>query len=103
MLGLCIFFKKKMFQPEELELLICGDPELDFEELEKSAEYENGFSDTHVVVRYFWAVVHSLTLEQKKRFLFFCTGSDRAPIGGLGKLKLIIVRHGGETDRYDGV
>jgi hypothetical protein len=93
-------FANQMFRPEELELLICGDPQLDFEELEKSAEYENGFSPEHTVVKYFWQVVHSLTLEQKKRLLFFCTGSDRAPIGGLGKLKLVIVRHGGDSDRY---
>jgi len=30
---------------------------------------------------------------------FFTTGSDKAPIGGLGKLGLVIVRHGADSDR----
>ena len=29
----------------------------------------------------------------------FTTGSDRVPIGGLGKLKLVIARNGSDSDR----
>jgi len=89
-----------MFQPEELELLVCGNPVLDFHELEKSAIYENGYNENHPVIKNFWSVVHELSEEQQKRLLFFTTGSDRAPIGGLGKLRLVIVRDGGDTSRY---
>ena len=34
-------------------------------------------------------------------FLFhqFTTGSDRVPIGGLGKLKLVIARNGSDSER----
>ena len=39
-------------QPDELELLICGSPVLDFHELEKSTKYDNGFNKNHPVVRY---------------------------------------------------
>jgi len=84
---------------EELELLICGSPVLDFEELEKVTIYDNGFSKQHPVIRNFWSVVHSLTPEQQRRLLFFSTGSDRAPIGGLGKLSFVITRHGPDSDR----
>eukprot|EP00026_Physarum_polycephalum_P001014 Phypoly_transcript_01015.p1 GENE.Phypoly_transcript_01015~~Phypoly_transcript_01015.p1 ORF type:complete len:708 (+),score=135.75 Phypoly_transcript_01015:84-2207(+) len=87
-----------LFRWEELELLICGSPELDFEELEKSTQYE-GYDPDSPVIKNFWEVVHSLTLEQKKRLLFFTTGSDRSPIGGLGKLHLVISRHGPDSDR----
>ncbi len=57
----------------------------------------------------------SFTDEQKRKFLRFTTGSDRAPwvylhqtksdvcllfsIGGLARLKLIISRNGPDTDR----
>ncbi len=34
--------------------------------------------------------VAELSLEDKKRFLKFFTGSDRSPIGGLGSLRCII-------------
>lgn len=73
-----------LFSVEELELLICGDPALDFEALEAAAEYENeDFNETHEVVKWFWEVAHSLPEEQKRKLLHFATGSDRAPIGGL--------------------
>ena len=33
-----------MFVPEELELLICGSRNLDFEALEEVAHYEDGYT-----------------------------------------------------------
>jgi hypothetical protein len=33
-----------LFNPTELELLICGLPHLDFEQLEAAAQYEGGYS-----------------------------------------------------------
>jgi hypothetical protein len=89
----------QLFRAEELELLICGNPVLDFEELEKVTVYDNGFHKDHRVIRYFWEIVHSLSFEEKKKLLFFSTGSDRAPIGGLGKLTFVISRHGSDDDR----
>jgi len=50
--------------------------------------------------RYFWEIVHEFTDEQKKQLLQFATGSDRVPIGGLSKLKLIIARNGPDSDRF---
>jgi len=89
----------KLFRPEELELSVCGSPILDFEALEKATIYENGYSKDHQVIKWFWDLVHHLPLQQQKCLLFFATGSDRAPIGGLGKLGLVIVRHGADSDR----
>jgi len=89
----------KLFRAEELELLICGNPALDFEALEKHTEYDNGYTKDHPTIKNFWSVVHSLALDQKKKLLFFATGSDRAPIGGLGSMPFIITRHGTDSDR----
>lgn len=50
--------------------------------------------------RWFWDVVHSFSLEQKKQLLMFTTGSDRIPVGGFSKLKLLIARNGPDSDRY---
>ncbi len=33
-----------LFRGEELELLVCGLPHLDFEQLERGAVYEGGYS-----------------------------------------------------------
>ena len=37
--------------------------------------------------------------DQKKRLLSFITGSDRIPLGGLAKLKFVIVKNGPDSDR----
>lgn len=96
---LCDSEPLKMFRSEELELLICGSPVLDFDALEASTRYEDGFEADSPVILLFWQVVHSLSLEDKKNFLGFCTGSDRAPIKGLGSLALTISKNGPDSDR----
>ncbi len=42
----------KLFRPEELELLICGSPVLDFEALEKNTLYDNGYTKDHPVIKF---------------------------------------------------
>lgn len=44
-------------------------------------------------------MLHDFNEEQKKQFLFFTTGSDRAPIGGLKNMRFIITKHGDDNDR----
>lgn len=50
--------------------------------------------------RRFWEIVHDLSAEEKRKLLQFTTGSDRAPVGGLLKLKLIIARNGPDSNRF---
>jgi len=88
-----------MFTAQELEMLICGEKEFDFNELESSTEYDGGFSRETNCVRWFWEVVHSMDIEDKRKLLQFTTGSDRIPVGGLAKLKLIIAKNGPDSDR----
>jgi ubiquitin-protein ligase E3 A len=51
------------------------------------------------VNRNFWEVFYEFSDEEKKQLLAFVTGSDRVPVGGLSKLKLIIVKNGPDSDR----
>lgn len=67
----------RLFRYDELELLVCGLPHLDFSGLKSAAQYEGGFSASHPTIVDFWDVVMALTFEQKKSFLRFCTGCDR--------------------------
>ena len=67
----------RLFWYEELELLICGLPHLDFAGLKSAAQCEGGYSADHPTIVQFWEVVMALTFEQKKSFLRFCTGCDR--------------------------
>ncbi len=51
-------------------------------------------------MRWFWESVRGeLGLDDQKRLLEFATGSSRAPVGGLGAVRLTIQRDGGDTDR----
>lgn len=89
---------RQLFRYDELELLICGSKELDFRALETAATYQDGFTKSSAPVKWFWEVVHNLSPEEKRSLLQFCTGCDRAPVGGLGRLPFILSRAGPDSD-----
>lgn len=88
-----------LFSATELERLVCGNPHLDFAALQASAKYEGGYNAEHECVQWLWEIVHELVPEEQRRFLKFFTGSDRAPIGGLGNLRCIIQRDGPDSSK----
>ncbi|XP_026765409.2 ubiquitin-protein ligase E3A [Galleria mellonella] len=88
-----------LFRPEEVETLVCGSKNFDFKELEKSTEYDGGYTAESRIIKQFWNVVHGLAREHKRKLLEFATGSDRVPVGGLSYLKLVIARNGPDCDR----
>jgi len=88
-----------MFIPQELELLICGNPKLDFQALERVTQYMDGFTEESRAIQFFWEVIHEMAMEEQKSFLKFVSGSDRAPIDGLSSMTFIISKSGGDTDR----
>jgi len=87
------------YSAEELELLICGSKEFDFEAFEGATRYEDGLHKNSRVVRDFWSVAHDLSDENKRKLLTFCTGSDRVPISGLGGLTLTISKNGNDNSK----
>lgn len=89
----------KLFHPEELELLICGSPLIDFTCIEESSTYENGFCKTHPTILAFWDIVHDMNEKDKKCLLSFVTGSDRVPLKGLSNVAFQIIKHGEDSDK----
>ncbi|XP_067382652.1 probable E3 ubiquitin-protein ligase HERC4 [Channa argus] len=85
----------ELFQPNELQAMVIGNTNYDWNELEKSTEYKGEYWNDHPTIRLFWEVFHDLPLEKKKLFLLFLTGSDRIPILGMKSLKLVIQPTGG--------
>lgn len=81
-----------------MEQLICGSSDLDFDALETSTVYDGGWTKDSDIIkwvlleqipdakysmrscRYFWEIVHSFSYEEKKKLLFFATGSDRVSV-----------------------
>jgi ubiquitin-protein ligase E3 A len=49
--------------------------------------------------RDFWEIVRGFSEGEKRRLLEFITGSDRIPLGGMAKLKFIIVKNGPDSNR----
>lgn len=89
----------KWYSPEELEILLCGSNVMDWKSLEDSTVYDSGFEDNHLYIKKFWNVFNEFTIEEKRLFLKFTTGTDRCPHGGLSELKLTIARNGPDTDK----
>ena len=87
----------KMLSPKELELIICGSPILDFSELEKNTKYE-GYNSNSITIKFFWEILMEFSEDEKKRFLSFSTGCNKAPIGGLSSLPFTICRNGNIND-----
>lgn len=80
-----------LLRPEEVEILVCGSPELDMAALQRAAQYE-GYSRTDLTIRCFWDVVLGFSLEMQKKLLHFTTGSDRVPVGGMADLNFKIAK-----------
>jgi ubiquitin-protein ligase E3 A len=77
-------------QPAELETIVAGESDLELAELKVKAAYSN-IDPAGNVVRWFWEVLSEMQEPQDKRdFLQFVSGSDRAPVGGLKNLVLTL-------------
>lgn len=75
-----------IFNDKELELLISGLPEIDFEDLKANTEY-NGYTSASPVVQWFWEVVQSFSKEDMARLLQFITGTSKVPLEGFKALQ----------------
>jgi alpha-tubulin suppressor-like RCC1 family protein len=99
-LGICngVALQKLGFTARDLEWIICGEQDLDFTALEKSARYEGYTSDSRTV-KWFWDIINNeLTPAQQKALLIFVTGSDRSPLGGLSNLSILIQRASADSE-----
>jgi E3 ubiquitin-protein ligase HUWE1 len=74
------------FDAKELELLICGLPDIDFDDLRAHTTY-SGYTATSDVIRSFWTVLNALDLQEKALFLQFVTGTSKVPLGGFKSLQ----------------
>ncbi|KAL7572697.1 hypothetical protein ACA910_008971 [Epithemia clementina (nom. ined.)] len=85
-----------LLEPDEMELLLVGTPELDLDAWEKNTSYE-GFEPDSPVIRNFWKFIRCSDRETQLKLLKFTTGASRAPIGGLGAMPFKIQRAGGDS------
>lgn len=80
----------ELFHPQELRAMVVGNENYDFHVLENNTQYQGEYHRYHQTIKFFWDVFHDLSLEDKKKFLLFLTGSDKIPIMGMKYVKLVI-------------
>lgn len=81
-----------IFFPEDLDILISGKEEYNWDEFKQNAVY-TGYDENSETIKIFWKIFFDkFTQEQKINFLMFVTGSKRVPIQGMKEVKLRIQR-----------
>jgi len=63
---------------KELELEVCGSPEIDVALLKQNTTYQ-GCSSTDPHIKYFWTVLEKMTQAERAQFLRFAWGRSRLP------------------------
>jgi E3 ubiquitin-protein ligase NEDD4 len=80
-----------IFDFQELEILMCGLPEIDMENWKEHTEYSGEFDETgpnhHQTCQWFWGVISEFDYEMKAHLLQFVTGTSGVPSRGFGTLQ----------------
>jgi hypothetical protein len=74
-----------IFMPDELELLISGQPTIDVDDWQRHSTAV-GFAPDAVELKWFWQVVRSFSFIDQQRLLQFATGCPNVPAGGFARL-----------------
>ncbi|XP_064013633.1 E3 ubiquitin-protein ligase NEDD4 isoform X1 [Pogoniulus pusillus] len=76
----------KIFDENELELLMCGLGDVDVADWKLHTKYKNGYNINHQVIQWFWKAVIMMDSEKRIRLLQFVTGTSRVPMNGFAEL-----------------
>uniref|UniRef100_A0A8R1XKV5 E3 ubiquitin-protein ligase n=1 Tax=Onchocerca volvulus TaxID=6282 RepID=A0A8R1XKV5_ONCVO len=75
-----------IFDPNELELLVCGLQKIDVKDWKDNTLYKGGYSPSHPVIQNFWKCLLAFNNEMRARLLQFVTGTSRVPMNGFREL-----------------
>jgi len=79
-----------VFDFQELELVMCGMPEIEMDDWKRNTEYLGQYEskrEEHWVCEWFWEVVDEFSEELKARLLQFVTGTSGVPAQGFAYLQ----------------
>lgn len=79
----------ELFKPKELQSLVIGNENYDWEVLKKNTTYKD-CSANDTTINLFWEAFQELSTDQKKKFLLFLTGCDRIPIAGMNSISMTV-------------
>ncbi|XP_073440911.1 E3 ubiquitin-protein ligase NEDD4-like isoform X6 [Dendrobates tinctorius] len=76
----------KIFDENELELLMCGLGDVDVNDWRQHTLYKNSYCPNHPVIQWYWKAVLLMDAEKRIRLLQFVTGTSRVPMNGFAEL-----------------
>ncbi|XP_071478227.1 E3 ubiquitin-protein ligase NEDD4-like [Diadema antillarum] len=76
----------KMFDENEIELLLSGLGDINVNDWRSNTAYRGGYHANHIVIQWFWKAVLAMGAEMRARLLQFVTGTSRVPMNGFAHL-----------------
>jgi hypothetical protein len=77
-----------VFDPNELELILCGLPTIDIDDWESNTNYSGSSNEGDDVVKWFWEIIRDeFDQEMRARLLQFVTGTSGVPSRGFSVLQ----------------
>ena len=77
----------QIFDAQEMELLMCGYPDVDIQDWKKNTLYKGDFNQNSPAIQWFWKAVLLMDSESRIRLLQFVTGTSRVPMNGFTELQ----------------
>ncbi|XP_055376199.1 E3 ubiquitin-protein ligase Nedd-4 isoform X2 [Condylostylus longicornis] len=96
----------KIFDENELELLMCGIQNIDVKDWRDNTLYKGDYHKNHIIIQWFWRAVLSFSNEMRSRLLQFVTGTSRVPMNGFKELygsngpQMFTIEKWGTPDNY---
>uniref|UniRef100_A0A8R1DLF9 E3 ubiquitin-protein ligase n=1 Tax=Caenorhabditis japonica TaxID=281687 RepID=A0A8R1DLF9_CAEJA len=76
----------RLFDANELELLMCGLQKIDVKDWKANTIYKGGYGPSSQVIHNFWKCILSFDNEMRARVLQFVSGTSRVPMNGFREL-----------------
>ncbi len=76
----------QIFNEKELELMLCGLPDIDLSDLKANIEYR-GWAPDSQVIQWFWQILSTFDQEEKALLVLFVTGTSKVPLDGFKALQ----------------
>lgn len=79
-----------VFAPEEFDMLMCGQQEVDVQDWEKFTIYRGVFKEQgekHQVMQWFWSLVEAMDGKERSMLLQYTTGTPNVPVRGFEDLQ----------------
>jgi hypothetical protein len=77
----------RFFTPADLEAIICGTGEIDLGDWETHCQCEDGMSQEHPKVQWFFRVIRGWDFEHLQKLVMFVTGSTQPHVGGFAAFR----------------